>query len=51
MKEKGDELRKLNPLDEKRLEVMQQILNGKTGIPNPKNVIKLNIMEDSRNLL
>jgi hypothetical protein len=52
MKKLGNEkkLRIFDPLDEKRLEVLHQIMKT-DGIYNPKNEFNLNILEKSRTIL
>jgi hypothetical protein len=50
MRDRGEQLLKLKPLDKKRDDVLR-LITSKQGIVNPKNVFKASILERSRHSL
>jgi hypothetical protein len=47
MRDRGEQLLKLKPLDKKRDDVLR-LITSKQGIVNPKNVFKVSILDRSR---
>jgi hypothetical protein len=50
MRDRGEQLLKLKPLDKKRDDVLR-LITSKQGIVNPKNVFKVSILDRSRHSL